>query len=494
VRNWIRRLVQALSVVAFAWLFTLAFPLNHRIADDLYLRFDPLLAFSSMLAARQLIPTLVIPCVVMVVVGLLLGRVFCGWLCPLGALLDAWSWLVKPVGKGPGTRRLYSLKYLVLALVLLFALFAFQLAYWVDPLVLLTRAMALAVYPFYMKTVGYAPFVAHLFGSEPPLGVPPTFRLGVVAFGLVAVIFLLSLWQSRFGCRYLCPLGAFYGLLARFTRLKRRVSDKCTDCKLCVRTCRMGALAEEDVNSRNPAECILCLECEAVCPPQATRFGFRGKEKLTPGYGVTRRQLLASLVTAALVPAVAWANRPEEVSHPGAIRPPGAAPESTFCDLCVRCGECMKKCPTGGLQPALAEAGLEGLGTPVLVPVKGPCERDCNVCGQVCPTDAIRKFEVSEKTQLRIGVAGIDRALCLGWARGRLCLLCEEQCPYQAIYHVEASGTNCPMVDDTLCVGCGICENGCPVRPQAAIRVYALPDRPGAPEKPRGTLSDFWRL
>jgi formate hydrogenlyase subunit 6/NADH:ubiquinone oxidoreductase subunit I len=76
------------------------------------------------------------------------------------------------------------------------------------------------------------------------------------------------------------------------------------------------------------------------------------------------------------------------------IRPPGALPEPQFLAKCVKCGECMKVCPTNGLQPTLSEAGTEGIWTPVLVPRVGYCEYYCSLCTQVCPTGAIEELTV----------------------------------------------------------------------------------------------------
>jgi len=64
-------------------------------------------------------------------------------------------------------------------------------------------------------------------------------------------------------------------------------------------------------------------------------------------------------------------------------------------------------------------------------------------------------------------MAQIDRSRCIGWAEGRLCLLCQEQCPLQAI---DSDEQNRPSVVTERCAGCGACENGCPLE-DAAITV-----------------------
>ncbi len=68
---------------------------------------------------------------------------------------------------------------------------------------------------------------------------------------------------------------------------------------------------------------------------------------------------------------------------PALLRPPGVGAESRFLGLCLRCTECIKVCPTSGLQPALGQAGLEGIWSPVLVPHIGYCDYGCTACGRV---------------------------------------------------------------------------------------------------------------
>lgn len=166
----------------------------------------------------------------------------------------------------------------------------------------------------------------------------------------------------------------------------------------------------------------------------------------------------------------------------GLIRPPGSLPEEEFLDKCIRCGECMKVCPTNVVQPVMFEAGLEGLWTPVLKHTLAYCEFKCNMCTKVCPTDAISRMTLEEKQKVKIGLAFVDRSRCLPWAYARACQVCYEQCPLpEKAIRIEdakvttARGTSItvkqPYVNAELCIGCGICQNKCPVSDQAAIIV-----------------------
>lgn len=137
----------------------------------------------------------------------------------------------------------------------------------------------------------------------------------------------------------------------------------------------------------------------------------------------------------------------------------------------------MKVCPTNGIQPALGEAGLEGFWSAILIPRIGYCTRYCNLCGEVCPTHSIARFEVEDKPNIFMGTAVIDTSRCIAWYADRTCFVCEEACSYQAISQELKDGRYRPIIDEDKCVGCGECENKCPIQPEAAIRVYSWGDR-----------------
>jgi formate hydrogenlyase subunit 6/NADH:ubiquinone oxidoreductase subunit I len=143
----------------------------------------------------------------------------------------------------------------------------------------------------------------------------------------------------------------------------------------------------------------------------------------------------------------------------------------------------MKICPTTALQPALFEAGVAGIWTPLVVPRVGYCDYGCTACGQVCPSGAIPLLALEEKRLTVIGKASIDRNRCLPWASGVPCIVCEEMCPtphksirLEKAQVMDASGQTStvqrPSVLREVCIGCGICEHNCPLEGSAAIRVY----------------------
>ena len=185
----------------------------------------------------------------------------------------------------------------------------------------------------------------------------------------------------------------------------------------------------------------------------------------------TRRTVLAAIPAAAASIAI---RRALGANGRNAIRPPGADLERINA-LCARCGNCMKACPYGLIQPDLGETGIDGLFTPVLrlrsrnLEQEQYCFQDCVACTEVCPTGALRPITVDEKHSTPIGLAVIDRRKCIAWEKKEYCAVCDEYCPYKAIKLTEHGGVNCPTVDADKCRGCGACESNCPADPIAIV-------------------------
>jgi MauM/NapG family ferredoxin protein len=283
----------------------------------------------------------------------------------------------------------------------------------------------------------------------------------------VATVFI----KKRFWCRSICPLGAIYALTAKVALLRREVRG-CSDCGKCTPRCRMGAI--KDDFSYSKGECILCMDCVYDCPESRTGFVWEGRTcngEADPG----RRGILLLLSSSVLL--AGFGKFRSSAASRSVIRPPAALPEEEFVDRCVRCGNCMRVCITNGLQPSMGESGISGIWTPKLVPEIGYCEYNCILCGNTCPTGAIRRVSLAQKRDTRLGIAVVDRSICISWAGGKQCMVCEEHCPVpdKAIKAVEETVNGKvirkPVVDGNLCVGCGICQNKCPVGPVRAVRV-----------------------
>jgi polyferredoxin/formate hydrogenlyase subunit 6/NADH:ubiquinone oxidoreductase subunit I len=498
--SW-RRVRQAVQILSFAIFIYLIFSVvQQRIAPplaNLFFRLDPYSALGAMLASRQWIPKLGLA-LITVILTLLIGRVWCGWICPLGSLLEWVSFKKARIRAKAISPRWRWVKYFLLAVSLALALFGSLSLLALDPLAILTRTLTTAIIPALVYAVNAIEKVLYqvdflspaldsidglLRGTVMPFE-QPAFSQSLAIVSIFAGIFALNLLAHRFWCRYLCPLGALLGLLSKVSIFRPVIGTKCTQCTRCAVVCKPGAVDTDPENFHiMPSECTVCLDCFANCKPGDIRFGLPLKPAPKQQFDLSRRQALGALATGAMGALLLSTDLRLQQDNPWRIRPPGVTDENVFLSTCLRCSQCMKICPTTALQPAFTESGLAGLWTPLVVPRVGYCDYACTACGQVCPSGAIPKLTLEEKRLQVIGKASIDRNRCLPWASGVPCIVCEEMCPtpQKSIRLEEAevidsqgqtSTVQRPSVLREVCIGCGICEHYCPLEGTSAIRVY----------------------
>ncbi|MDI6726696.1 MAG: 4Fe-4S binding protein [Smithellaceae bacterium] len=481
-----RKYIQALSLLLFTLFFFLAtYKLPQWFPADLYLRLDPLLGLNAVMASREIIDR-VLWSLALVGATLLIGRFFCAYVCPLGAAIDGLDFLFFRKNKRRGLKRDEGLRrgkyFLLIIIIAAAALIGVSLVYLLDPIALLTRFYTFVLYPALIALLNLLldlirPLAGALgLASVSHLHYPqPVFYMTSITLLIFGTLIALSYFTPRFWCRYLCPLGAFLSLISPWGLFKRRVGPDCNRCLVCQQRCPMEAIDQDPFNTRL-RECIQCRNCALICPQQAISFpAALGGVGEYSRVDVSRRGFVSSLAGGLTLGFLA--NQTPFTPLQGKnqlIRPPGALPEREFLRTCIRCGECMKACVTNTIQPSLWESGLSGLWTPKLEMRLAACEPNCHVCGRVCPTRAIRDLSLEEKTHAKVGNAVLWKEKCLVWAQNKLCLICDEICPYNAIVFRPIEGYRRPVVIASRCNGCGYCEEKCPVKGESAIVV--VPD------------------
>ncbi|SFM42301.1 4Fe-4S binding protein [Thermodesulforhabdus norvegica] len=508
---WLRRVSQGIFFVLFLWFLLInAERVGYDVIEEgteslsapsagpirFFFLVNPLTALSLLLGGnlpgKGFLWSLLV-----VALTLVAGRFFCGFFCPLGTVHHVASQGVMSQVRALRYRRI---KYAVLLALIISSVAGLNMAGVIDPISLIYRSFALLILPalflglqkisefmgglginFFYEISGHMEAWAMELSGWKLRFYQVSWLTGLLFIGIVA----LNRVYPRFWCRILCPLGALFALLVRFSLLTiKRREKRCTHCGICMKYCPGNADPEPGVDWRK-SECLLCLRCMSKCPEGVISFSFASKQGHEGDTGITRRVFLTGAIAGLSLPLMERVKgRGVVIPRDRLIRPPGSLPEEEFLKTCYRCGICMKRCPTNAIQPALGEAGVAGLWTPVLVMAFGYCEHTCTACGALCPTGAIRPLTVEEKIgkPIRIGSAYIDRSLCLPWSQNIPCIVCEEHCPTspKAIYFEtkrlkrkdgSVVDLQLPCVDLARCTGCGICENKCPVKSKPAIRI-----------------------
>ena len=481
---------------------------------SLFLEASPLVAVTTALTTHTIYRNLVWGLVV-IAITMMLGRVWCNWMCPFGILHHIFGIIgnrrnTKQLIEVNRYRKIYAIKYYILAAMLAMA------SLWMVPTALDAPSKVVATYKSNGKLVRYVwDDLAQRFDPIERSGVDRVFRAftgGVAAsaeehkagnstlqiglldpialtvrsmttsvlptvhkatediytepreywqawvVGLIFVGFLVANWWiPRFFCRAICPLGALLGVFSRFALWRiDRDPVRCTDCDLCLKSCEGASDPHQDLRK---SECFVCLNCIEDCPHDALAFRFLPRKASEVAYpAVGRRQLvLAGLFGVLFFPMARLSGGVRKNFNRGVIRPPGSVAEDEFLRRCIKCDQCIRVCPTNVLQPSLFEAGVEGLWTPIMISKMGWCELNCTLCSQVCPTGAIREISIAEK----LGVGPFE-------AKG----------PVKTGTAFYNQGRCLPWAMDTSCV---VCEEVCPVSPKAIFtRNVEVTDRWGA--------------
>ena len=308
------------------------------------------------------------------------------------------------------------------------------------------------------------------------------------------VIVALVIWKRRVFCTTLCPVGTVLGLFAKHGVYRMSISDACVDCGLCQSVCPVGCI-DSASRSVDNERCVRCMNCTAVCCFGAVALG-RGSRLVaatvtsaddSASVDVSRRAFCVdgAVAVAALalgasggyalsrlaggVQAASGALSP--VADGGAaaasgtclMMPPGGGVWSRFSAKCISCQLCVAVCPSGIIVPGNTVDGGVRIDLS-----HGYCRYDCNRCNEVCPTDALLPLSLAEKQKTQIGVASFSAEHCRTVQDEQECGLCVKACPTGALeLRTFPTGLSIPRLTASKCIGCGACQDVCPVSPKA---------------------------
>lgn len=460
------------------------------------------------MAEMQLLPAVlalnVVVTAVLLLLTLLLGRVYCSVICPLGVMQDIISWINGRRAKKNRFRFAYSpakniLRYTVLALfIAALILGANQIAVLIAPYSAYGRIAANLLAPLYQSGNNLLAWIAERADSyafySTEVWIRSTATLAISVITLV-VIGILSWKHGRTWCNTVCPVGSVLSLISRFSILAPVIdSEKCRACGLCGRRCKASCIDMQN-HKIDYSRCVMCMDCIETCNEGAIHYALRkgirkenAAENRTGGKktdsGVDRR----TFITAGTLVIASATAKAQQMKVDGGLAeienaeipvrktplvPAGSLSLRNFNQHCISCQLCVSNCPNNVLRPSSA---LETFMQPEMSFERGYCRPECTNCSQVCPAGAIRPVSVEEKTSIQIGHAVINLDNCVVNTDGVSCGNCARHCPAGAIRMVrknpdDKESLRIPTVNEEKCIGCGACENLCPARPFTAIHI-----------------------
>lgn len=429
----------------------------------------------------------------LVVMTLLLGRVYCSVICPLGVMQDIFAWFGK---KSRKNRYSYSparkwLRYSVLAIMTAAVVLGIgSLVAILAPYSAYGRIVQNLISPAWIAANNLLASWAERNDCYTFYSVDIWIRSGIVFAIASATLIILAFLAWRNGrtyCNTICPVGTLLSFFARYSLFRPVIdSSRCVSCNLCSRNCK-SACIDISSHSIDYSRCVTCMDCIGKCHKNAITYSRRrhaaGSALSGNSPDKSRRAFLsasAAITSAALLHAqektvdggLAAITGKKAPRRKTPVVPPGAKGIRHLTQHCTACQLCVAACPNGVLRPS---EDLSTLMQPRSSYERGYCRPECTRCSEVCPAGAIVRIDRADKSAIQIGHAVWVSANCIPLTDGVECGNCARHCPVGAIQMVESfhgpDAPRLPVVNSEACIGCGACENLCPARPFSAIYV-----------------------
>jgi len=475
--------------------------------------------------------------VLLVIITLFFGRIYCSVLCPAGVLQDLINRLFcigKKKRKGSHRFRYHRpynwLRYVLLALTGVLALFGLmELCTLLDPYSNFGRIAANLFRPVAFWVNNLLAIGLNKAGNYTLVysSIRTVTTTSLIAASVALIVFIVMvIFRGRLFCNTLCPVGTLLSLVSRFSFYRISFAeDKCIRCKSCEQTCKAEAINMANL-SVDMSRCVDCFNCLSSCKKDAIHYRRYPSflKKSTPRNvetGSSRRAFIATstAIMTTLPVAVLKAQRQQRLqrrqinrnqhqnqnqhqyrhdeNYLGPVTPPGSISYAHFESKCTACHLCVTQCPSHVLRPAGLQHGFSYMLKPYMSFNDSFCNYACTDCAKVCPTGAIQPITEEDKKTIQVGIARLHLNHCIVQTEETSCGACSEHCTTQAVHMVPYKGTlTIPQIEPELCIGCGGCESICPVRPQRAIvivpnEVHLTAELPPEEEKVEVKLDGF---
>ena len=446
----------------------------------------------------QLVPALlalnVEVLVILLVLSLVFGRVYCSFICPMGVYQDVVAWLSKKFTKKKKytfSKAMTVLRWTVLAATVIAFIFGFNfLVGLLDPYGAYGRIVTHIFRPAYLAGNNLLEYIFSSFDNY------TFYKVGIYSLGLLSTLIALATlvgigllaWRNgRTYCNTICPVGTLLGFISRYSLFRLQFDDdKCNSCGLCAMKCKASCINSKD-KQIDYSRCVTCFNCIEACNRSAMKYApYKWKKTVTnvpenKTVDESKRRFLSATVVTAVAATSLMGQKVASITGKRALKrnlpivPPGGLNVENLQEKCISCHLCVSKCPSHVIKPAFTEYGLGGMMQPRLYFDHGFCNYDCTVCSDVCPSKALRPLTVEQKHQTQVGQVHFIRHNCIVFTDETNCGACSEHCPTQAVHMVPYKGVlTIPETDVSICVGCGGCEYVCPAKPYKAIYVEGL--------------------
>lgn len=454
-------------------------------------------AWFGWMAKIQFLPAVlalnVVVVIALVLLTLLMGRIYCSVICPLGVLQDIFGWFGKKAKKNRYTysKPMNILRYVMLGVLVVALVAGFgSIAALIAPYSAFGRIASNLFAPIYLWGNNLLAAWAESVDSYAFYSVDVWLKGGitlVVAVVTFVVLFVLAFKNGRTYCNTICPVGTVLGFLSRYSWLKPVIdTSKCNGCGLCARNCKASCIDSKN-HAIDYSRCVVCLDCIDKCRQGAIKYVPRSKASQAPS-GASADKGRRAFVTATAMVAGAGIAKAQQLKMDGGfatiedkkipkretpLTPPGSLSAKNLAQHCTACQLCVSVCPNQVLRPS---SDLSNFMQPETSYERGYCRPECVKCSEVCPTGAIKPITKEEKTAIQIGHAVWIADNCIVNTDGQKCGNCARHCPTGAIQMVpkdpnDKKSLQIPVVNTERCIGCGACENLCPSRPFSAIYV-----------------------
>lgn len=432
----------------------------------------------------------VVALVILIVMTLFFGRIYCSIICPLGILQDIIGWVGKKVKKNRYTfsKALSWLRYTMLG-VMVVALVAGigSIVQLLAPYSAFGRIATTLLQPLYKMGNNVLAAISEHYDNyafyHTETGVPNITIVLAIACVTLVVLAVLAYRNGRTYCNTICPVGTILSFLSRFSWMKIQFdADKCKNCSLCTKNCK-AACIDFKSHQVDYSRCVVCGDCIESCKFGALGYSSSTRDTSNTSVDPSKRSFLlasAMMTTAALAQEAKMTDggladiedkvAPERQTP---LTPPGSLSAANMAKKCTGCQLCVSECPNQVLRPG---TNWMSIMQPTMSYELGYCRPECTRCSEVCPAGAIKPIQKEEKSSIQIGHAVWVKKNCIPLTDGVSCGNCARHCPAGAIEMVpsdpdDEESLKIPVVNESRCIGCGACENLCPARPFSAIYV-----------------------